>query len=186
MAQTESHTILLVDDDEIFRSRLADALRKRHHEVWTAGNVEQAVRRAKLESPELAIVDLRMPGQSGLALVRTLVDIDPETRILVLTAYGSIATALEAVRLGAKGFLQKPASVDEILMALNADFDNVVVPEPDPPTQVPSLARAEWEHINRVLFECQGNICQAARLLGVHRRTLQRKLARMPVEPRAR
>ena len=104
-----SQTLLLVDDDQIFRSRLAIALRKRNHEVWTAGDAERAIQLAKLESPELAIVDLRMPGQSGLSLVRALLDIEPNTRILVLTAYGSIATALEAVRLGAKGFLQKPA-----------------------------------------------------------------------------
>ena len=186
MTESESCTILLVDDDEIFRNRLAHALRKRQHDVWTAGNADEALHRAKLESPELAIVDLRMPGQSGLSLVRALVDIDPETRILVLTAYGSITTAPEAVRLGAKGFLQKPASVDEILIALSADFDNVVMSEPEPPAQVPTLARAEWEHINRVLFECQGNVCQAAKLLGVHRRTLQRKLSKIPMEPRPR
>jgi two-component system response regulator RegA len=180
-ANFESQTLLLVDDDQVFRERLALALRKRRHEVWTAKDAEQAADLAKVESPELAIVDLRMPGQSGLDLVRTLLDIDPDTRILVLTAYGSIATALEAVRLGAKGFLQKPASVDEILIALCADFDHVLLAAPDPPTQVPTLARAEWEHINRVLSECQGNVCQAARLLGVHRRTLQRKLAKMPL-----
>jgi two-component system response regulator RegA len=181
-AETESQTLLLVDDDDIFRNRLAHALRKRKHEVWPAADAHEALRRAKLESPELAIVDLRMPGQSGLSLVRALLDIDPDTRILVLTAYGSIATALEAVRLGAKGFLQKPASVDEILLALYADFDNVVPSPSEPPSQVPTLARAEWEHINRVLAECQGNVCHAARLLGVHRRTLQRKLAKMPLE----
>lgn len=179
--EAEFQTILLVDDDQIFRERLAQALRRRHHEVWAAQNAEQALQIAKVESPELAIVDLRMPGQSGLSLVKALLDVDSETRILVLTAYGSIATALEAVRLGARGFLQKPASVDEILLALNADYDNVVLTVPEAPSQVPTLARAEWEHINRVLAECQGNICRAARLLGVHRRTLQRKLAKMPV-----
>jgi two-component system, response regulator RegA len=175
-------TLLLVDDDDTFRNRLAHALGKRNCEVWPAADADRAVQRARLDSPELAIVDLRMPGQSGLALIRALLDIDPDTRILVLTAYGSIATALEAVRLGAKGFLQKPASVDEILLALTADTDHVTRSGPEPPSQVPTLARAEWEHINRVLAECQGNVCQAARLLGVHRRTLQRKLAKRPVE----
>jgi len=179
---TEPQTLLLVDDDEVFRHRLAYALRKRHHEVWTAGDAEQALRCTKIESPELAIVDLKMPGQSGLTLVGALLDIDPDIRILVLTAYGSIATALEAIRLGATGFLQKPASVDEILLALNGGFFGVTGPAPEPPPQVPTLARAEWEHINRVLAECQGNVCQAARLLGVHRRTLQRKLAKIPLE----
>jgi len=178
--ETESRTILLVDDDDIFRNRLAVALRKRKHEVWCASNATEAVERVKLESPEYAIVDLRMPGQSGLWLTRELLEIDRDTRILVLTAYGSIATALEAVRLGAKGFLQKPASTDEILLALNSDFDNVTISSEEPPGKVPTLAHAEWEHINRVLLECQGNICQAARLLGLHRRTLQRKLAKAP------
>ena len=176
----ESRTILLVDDDDILRNRLALALRKRKHEVWCATNATQALEQIKLESPEYAIVDLKMPGQSGLWLTRELLKIDRETRILVLTAYGSIATALEAVRLGAKGFLQKPASTDEILLALNSDFDNVTETDEDPPVEVPTLARAEWEHMNRVLAECQGNICQAARLLGLHRRTLQRKLAKVP------
>jgi len=91
IADAESQTLLLVDDDQIFRERLAQALRKRNHEVWTAGDAEQALQIANVESPELAIVDLRMPGQSGLDLVRALLDIDPDTRILVLTAYGSIA-----------------------------------------------------------------------------------------------
>ena len=177
---SEPRTILLVDDDDIFRNRLAVALRKRQHDVWCAPNAAEALELTKLESPEYAIVDLRMPGPSGLWLTRELLEIDRDTRVLVLTAFGSIATALEAVRLGAKGFLQKPASADEILLALNSDFDNITVCNEEPPTQVPTLARAEWEHINRVLVECQGNICHAARLLGVHRRTLQRKLAKFP------
>ncbi len=179
--EIESQSLLLVDDDDIFRTRLAHALRKRDYEVWTAGDAEEAMRYANIESPEFAVVDLRMPGQSGLALVGALLELDEDIRILVLTAYGSIATALEAIRLGAIGFQQKPASVDEILLALNGGFFDVTGPAPDPPSQVPTLARAEWEHINRVLAECQGNVCQAARLLGVHRRTLQRKLAKIPL-----
>ncbi len=177
--ESESRTILLVDDDDVFRTRLAMALRKRQHDVWCATNAEEALLLAKVESPEYAIVDLRMPGRSGLSLTQWLLDLDSETRVLMLTAYGSIAVALEAVRLGAKGFLQKPASVDEILFALNNDFDYVAATK-EPPNQVPTLARAEWEHINRVLVECDGNVCQTARLLGVHRRTLQRKLAKFP------
>jgi two-component system response regulator RegA len=177
--ESESRTILLVDDDDVFRNRLAVALRKRQHDVWCASNAEEALGLAKVESPEYAVVDLRMPGQSGLALTQSLLELDPETRILILTGYGSIATALLAIRMGAKGFLQKPATVEEILLALNNDFDNVAATKV-PPTQVPTLARAEWEHINRVLVECDGNVCQTARLLGVHRRTLQRKLAKFP------
>jgi two-component system, response regulator RegA len=178
----ESSSLLLVDDDPAFRNRLAHALRKRHIEVWTAENAEQALQRAQLESPEFAIVDLRMPGQSGLALVETLHALDPDIRILVLTAYGSIATALDAIRLGATNFLQKPASVDEILLAFSAGDRLSARGIAEPPSQVPTLARAEWELINRVLSECQGNVCRAAKLLGVHRRTLQRKLSKIPLE----
>ena len=133
------------------------------------------------ESPELALVDLRMPGASGLSLVRTLLEIDPHTRVVVLTGYGSIATALEAVRLGAVHYLQKPADVDEILAAFHRD-ELPPSESPAPPTHVPSLARAEWEHIQRVLTDCGGNVSQAARLLGVHRRSLQRKLSKYPAQ----
>jgi two-component system response regulator RegA len=120
-----------------------------------------------------------MPGEWGLHTVKELLRIDPDTRIVMLTAYGSIATALEAVRLGARSYLQKPATVDEIELS----FRDGEAPEPltESPAEVPSLARAEWEHINRVLTECDGNIRKAARLLGLHRRTLQRKLAKFPV-----
>jgi two-component system, response regulator RegA len=178
--ESESRTVLLVDDDEVFRNRLALALRKRQHDVWLASNAEDALHIAKVENPEYAIVDLRMPGQSGLGLTQSLLELDPETRILILTGYGSIATALLAIRMGAKSFLQKPATVEEILLALNNDSDNITVSNDEHPTRVPTLARAEWEHINRVLVECNGNVCQASRLLGVHRRTLQRKLAKFP------
>lgn len=178
-------TLLLVDDDTRFRERLGRALEKRGYDVCCAENGQRALRLAQLGSPERAIVDLRMPGEWGLHLVRELLAIDPNTQVLVLTAYGSIATALEAIRLGAASYLQKPVSVDEIEVAFEkaeaptAGVDPAAV-EPVP-SEVPSLARAEWEHINRVLTECGGNIRRAAQLLGLHRRTLQRKLAKFPV-----
>ena len=175
---TSGQSLLLVDDDERFRERLAQAFERRGYDVQVASSGQQALELAQVDSPELALVDLRMPGEWGLRTVRDLLAIDTETRIVVLTAYGSIATALEAVRLGAVGFLQKPATVAEIERAFTpADADVDV----DAPNEVPSLARAEWEHINRVLTECDGNIRQAAKLLGLHRRTLQRKLAKFPV-----
>lgn len=172
-------TVLVVDDDETFRTRLARAFERRGWEARTAESGEAALEAAREESPEHAVIDLRMGGMDGLELLRELHRIDPTTTIVVLTGYGSIATAVEAVRRGATDYLTKPAELDEILRAFHkTDADE----EPAPPTVVPSLARAEWEHINRVLTECGGNISQAARLLGLHRRSLQRKLAKYPVK----
>lgn len=178
--QDISRSLLVVDDDERFRERVVRAFKERGYEVTAAASAKEALCYAREDSPERALVDLRMPGEWGLHLVRDLLAIDPNTSIVVLTAYGSIATALEAVRIGAVNFLQKPATPEEIEFA----FDQVpLVPlEGDSaPAQVPTLARAEWEHINRVLTECDGNIRKAAKLLGLHRRTLQRKLAKFPV-----
>ncbi|MEO6027623.1 MAG: response regulator [Candidatus Binatia bacterium] len=172
-------SILIVDDDEVFRSRLARAFRDRGYEVRAARGYDDAMAAARDESPEMAIVDLRMPGPSGLELVRDLKALDPSTRILVLTGYGSIATAIEAMRIGATYYLPKPADVDDIL----AGFARGEAPPLDPPPSdyaPPSLARAEWEHISRVLSDCGGSISEAARRLGLHRRSLQRKIQKYP------
>lgn len=170
-------TVLVVDDDARFRARLARAFEARGWEASTAASGEEALARARVESPEHAVLDLRMPGMSGLELVKALVANDPTTTLVLLTGYGSIATAVEAVRLGATDYLTKPVEVDEILRAFAKQPGRSV----EPPDAVPSLARAEWEHINRVLTDCEGNISHAARLLGIHRRSLQRKLAKYPV-----
>ena len=167
-------TLLLVDDDGVYRERLAKAMRARGYEVRTAADAEAAVALAEAESPELAVLDLRMPGESGLDLLRRLKAIDPTTKILMLTGYGSIATALEAVRLGAVHYLTKPVDVDEILAA----FDRDGAPAETLDTETPSLARVEWEHLQRVLNDCEGNLSEAARRLGMHRRSLQRKADR--------
>lgn len=172
-------SILLVDDDDVLRTRLARAFEQRGLDVRAAGSAAEALASARAESPELAVVDLRMPDASGLDVVRELARIDPQTKIVVLTGYGSIATALEAIRLGAVHYLQKPADADEILAALRRS-EHAPDEAPHPPAEVPSLARAEWEHISRVLADCGGNVSQAARLLGVHRRSLQRKLSKYP------
>jgi two-component system response regulator RegA len=172
-------SILVVDDDEAFRSRLARALTERGYDVRAASSAEEAERAAEADSPEMAVVDLRMPGASGLELVRTLKRIDPSTKVVVLTGYGSIATAIEAIRLGATHYLPKPANADEVLAALRRD--ELAPLEPlEAPGEAPSLARAEWEHINRVLADASGNISEAARRLGIHRRSLQRKLQKYP------
>lgn len=172
-------SVLVVDDDELFRTRLARAFRGRGFDARTASSAEEAVESARRESPELAVVDLRMPGGSGLDVVRELKAIDPTTNVVVLTGYGSIATALEAVHLGATHYLTKPADVDDLLAAF-ARAERPPGQVPSIEHEVPSLARAEWEHINRVLADCGGSISQAARLLGLHRRSLQRKLAKYP------
>jgi two-component system response regulator RegA len=174
-----ARSILVVDDDTTFRTRLVRAFASRGFDARGAASADEAVTMAQADSPELAVVDLRMPGRSGLELVRDLHAIDATTKIVILTGYGSIATALEAVRLGATHYLTKPADVDEILAA----FDRTKGPtEPvEIEHEVASLARAEWEHIHRVLTDCNGNVSQAARLLGIHRRSLQRKLSKYPV-----
>jgi two-component system response regulator RegA len=171
--------VLIVEDDAVLRARLARALRDRGLEVREAKDGAAALALAREDPPEHAVVDLRMPGLSGLDVVQGLKAIDPSTRIVVLTGYGSIATALEAVRLGAVDYLSKPADADQILAALGRD-DAATAPAPDEAV-TPSLARVEWEHINRVLADCGGNVSQAARLLGIHRRSLQRKLSKFPL-----
>ncbi len=172
-------SILIVDDDDIFRDRLAVAFRDRGFEVMVAGDVQDALIKARLDPPELAVVDLKMPGGSGLTLVEELKRMEPATSVVVLTGYGSIATAIDAIKLGATHYLAKPADFDDIMdaFARNAAPPNTEVGDSHP---TPSLARAEWEHINRVLSDSGGNISEAARRLRIHRRSLQRKLAKYP------
>jgi two-component system response regulator RegA len=170
-------TLLVVDDDEVFRNRLAAALARRGLEVRTAASAREAEALAREESPEWALVDLRMPHGSGLELVRVLRALDGGTRIVVLTGYGSIATAVEAIRSGACHYLTKPADVDEILAAFEGPGGEGAR-GPREGTSVPSLDLVEWEHLQRVLADCGGSLSEAARRLGMHRRSLQRKVAR--------
>jgi two-component system response regulator RegA len=169
-------SVLLVEDDERFRERLGRALTARGCDVRAVATVDEALSAATEESPELALVDLKLPSGSGLDVVRGLHAIDPTTRIVVLTGYGSIATALESVKLGASHYLTKPVDADQVLAA----FEGRAVSPEQPAVEVPSLARVEWEHIQRILSDCDGNVSQAARLLGIHRRSLQRKLSKFP------
>jgi two-component system, response regulator RegA len=172
--------LLIVEDDDILRGRLAQAFRERGFEVREAADAKGASELAGGESPEYALVDLRLPGASGLDVVRALVAHDPGTVIVVLTGYGSIATALEAMRLGATHYLTKPADVDEILAGF-ARAEKATGDSALSSGTTPTLARVEWEHVNRVLADCGGNVSKAARILGIHRRSLQRKLAKFPV-----
>ncbi len=165
--------LLLVDDDGTFRDRLARGLRKRCFDVVEAEDPGTALTLA-LQGPVAgAVVDLRMPGGSGLDLVARLAALQPRPVIVVLTGYGSIPLALEAVRRGAAHLLQKPAELEAILAALRGD-----VPAPDE-EGTPSLDQVEWEHIQRVLADSGWNVSEAARRLGLHRRSLQRKLERL-------
>jgi two-component system response regulator RegA len=177
---TDLTSLLVVEDDEALRTRLAQALTARGFDVRATASVAEAERLAREDPPELVLLDLRIGADNSLALIPVLKLIDPETRIVVLTGYGSVATAVQAVRQGAEHYLTKPADVDEILAAFAGRSTGAA--DAGAPLQPMSLDRVEWEHINRVLTECSGNISEAARALGLHRRTLQRKLAKYPTK----
>lgn len=169
--------ILLADDDSVFRSRLAQAMVKREHYVMQAAHGGEAVALVQTEDFDAVILDLKMPQMNGLETLREIMAIRPTLTVMILTGYGSISTAMEAVRLGAKDYLIKPTDVDQILAILQREEDAV----PDDATfESPTLERVEWEHIQRVLLDCGGNISEAARVLGLHRRSLQRKLQKYP------
>jgi two-component system, response regulator RegA len=170
---------LLVDDDEVFRDRLARAFTQRKWEAAAVAEGREAIRLARDRSPDLVLVDLRMPGIGGLDLVPELRAIDSSMTIIVLTGYGSIPTAISAMKRGADYYLSKPADADQIL-AVYENLRSAASEGTDAPDTVPSLARVEWEHMQRVLADCGDNISQAARLLGIHRRSLQRKLDKYP------
>ncbi|TWT76558.1 Photosynthetic apparatus regulatory protein RegA [Planctomycetes bacterium CA13] len=178
-----AESILLVDDTLVLRERLSLAMQQRGFRVETAANYDEAVEVFSQRPTELAVLDLRMPGKSGLELLRKLLQMQPSTRVILLSGFGSIPTSIDAVRAGAVNFLSKPADADDILSAF-ARGDEPSVPEGTTAFPAPSLARNEWEHIHRVLSECGGNISEAARRLGIHRRSLQRKLRkRAPEDP---
>ncbi len=163
--------ILIVDDDDAFRTVLANALDKRGYRVSVAGSAIEAETIAEKDKPELAIVDLKMPGESGLSVIPKLCNLCPGIRIVVLTGYASINTAVEAIKLGAINYLTKPADANQIIAMFKEE-------EPATEEKAKPLQQVEMEHIQEVLNACGGNISQAAKKLGMHRRTLQRKLKR--------
>ncbi len=174
--ELNAQSILLVDDSFVLRDRLAMAFQERGFRVSVAGNYDEALAVFRQNPTDLAVLDLRMPGKPGLALLPELKKIRPETKVLILSGFGSISTAIDAIRLGATNFLPKPADADDILNAFARGGTEIEVPEAEEEIPVPTLAQAEWEHIHRVLADCAGNISEAARRLGIHRRSLQRKL----------
>lgn len=174
----DAPSLLLVDDDEAFCRVLSDALGKRGFKVFLAYDLAGAISIASENTPEYAVVDLRIGNESGLELVSKLVDIDEHTRIVVLTGYASVATAVAAIKLGANHYLTKPADANEIVSALTREDGDPTVPVAEKPL---SVKRLEWEHLQKVLLAHDGNISAAARALKMHRRTLQRKLSKHPV-----
>jgi two-component system response regulator RegA len=170
-------SLLLVDDDVVFCDVLSRAFTRRGIRTLVTHDVAEAENCARAEELKMAVVDLRLNQQSGLALVPKLLERNPEMRVVVLTGYASIATAVEAIKLGAVQYLTKPADADEILAAFAGESQK---PGAIPPQQPTPLQRLEWEHIQKVLNDCDGNVSAAARRLGLHRRTLQRKLQKRP------
>ncbi|MBL4813377.1 MAG: ActR/PrrA/RegA family redox response regulator transcription factor [Rhodobacteraceae bacterium] len=167
-------TLLLVDDDEPFLRRLAKAMEKRGFAVETAGSVAAGRAIATARPPAYAVVDLRLEDGNGLDVVEVLRDRRPDSRVVVLTGYGAIATAVAAVKIGATDYLSKPADADDVTNALLAKSDEM----PPPPENPMSADRVRWEHIQRVYELCDRNVSETARRLNMHRRTLQRILAK--------
>ena len=170
----EDPSLLLVDDDDPFLKRLAKAMEKRGFEVETAGSVAAGRAIATARSPAYAVVDLRLQDGNGLDVVEVLREKRPDCRVVVLTGYGAIATAVAAVKIGATDYLSKPADAIDITNALLARGDDL----PPPPENPMSADRVRWEHIQRVYELCDRNVSETARRLNMHRRTLQRILAK--------
>ena len=177
MRESVAPQLLLADDDVTLCGVLGRALENRGFKVTVAHDYDAALTAACDCGPEYAILDLKLGDASGLRLLRQLREIDPRMRIVVLTGYASIATAIEAVKLGARQYLTKPAHADELIAALQSDEQAGACPISERPL---SVNRLEWEHINRVLASNNGNISATARVLRMHRRTLQRKLNKHP------
>jgi len=174
LEQFEDRTLLIVDDDEPFLGRLARAMETRGFDVVTAGSVRDGVAAAKATPPAFAVLDLRLADGSGLDIVSAIQEGRPESRIVMLTGYGNIATAVAAVKAGALDYLAKPADADAVEAALLSSGDGL----PPPPENPMSADRVRWEHIQRVYEQCDRNASETARRLNMHRRTLQRILSK--------
>lgn len=176
---TDDNSFLIIDDDEFFCQVLKRSLTRRGYDVYTAQTAAEALMLAHQHPPAFATIDLKLESSSGLKLLPELLHVNPDCKALILTGYSSISTAVEAIKLGAVNYLCKPVDADEVLHALTETT-------PDPDAEIasnpPSVNRLTWEHIQRVLQENDGNISAAARSLGMHRRTLQRKLQKRPVK----
>jgi len=173
--------IFLVEDDEVFAHVISRAMSRRNYDVVLAHDVDEARALINQTRYDYAILDLNLGGRSSLELIPLLKQHRPDSPLLMLTGYASIATAVEAIKLGADNYLAKPADTDEILAALSAVEADSTAPREVPIQEPMSVRRLEWEHIQKVLKENHGNISETARQLKMHRRTLQRKLQKRPV-----
>ena len=174
----EQPHILLVDDDETFTHVMSRAMTRRGLRVSVADSAEQGLEVARQDVPDYAVLDLKMEGDSGLVLLPQLLKLDADMQVIILTGYSSIATAVEAIKRGARNYLCKPADADDVLVALLSDRAEVEKLVPENPI---SVDRLQWEHIQRGLAAHESNISATARALGMHRRTLQRRLQKRPV-----
>ena len=174
-AEPDDKTLLLVEDDEVFSMVLARSLERRGYRVRVARTLDDARAMIRKLPPQRAVLDLNLMGENGLQLVRPLLDASPACRVVVLTGYASIATAVRAIKLGAREYLAKPVDPAAVVRALERDDEGVETDAPDVPL---SVDQVEWEHIQRVLTEYDGNVTATARALNMHRRTLQRKLSK--------
>jgi two-component system response regulator RegA len=171
----EDKSLLLVDDDEPFLRRLAKAMEKRGFDpVIAAESVAEGLSVARSNPPAFAVVDLRLEDGNGLEVVEAIHEARPDSKVIVLTGYGAIATAVAAVKIGAIDYLSKPADADDVEAAFRAKLDD----KPAPPENPMSADRVRWEHIQRVFELCDRNVSETARRLNMHRRTLQRILAK--------
>lgn len=173
---------LLLDDDALYRNTLARALQRRGIQIELAASADEALQRVRAQPPDFALIDLKLAegDGTGLDLIAPLRAAAPQMRIVLVTGYASVATAVEAIKRGADDYLPKPSSVDAILHAVGASTGTQGAAAAPEPAAMTPLARIEWEHIQQALTETEGNISAAARLLGMHRRSLQRKLAKRP------
>jgi len=176
--EIDKKSLLLVDDDEVFLNVLSKAMAKRGFNVISSTCISDALGKVRDAVPAMAVVDLKLKGETGLDLIPLLKNLNPEMNIIVLTGYSSIATAVTAIKRGAADYLSKPVTAGDVIKALAGESDRPDVLEDFSPL---SIERVEWEHIQKVLKENDGNISATARSLGMYRRTLQRKLAKKPV-----
>lgn len=179
LADLTDRSLLIVDDDERLCKRLAQAMERRGFAVEAATSVREGKEKARVRPPAFAVVDLRLDDGSGLDVVAALHEARADSRVIVLTGYGNIATAVAAVKAGATDYLPKPADADQVFAALLAEEGDL----PPPPEHPMSADRVRWEHIQRVYEQCDRNVSETARRLRMHRRTLQRILAKYAPRP---
>ncbi len=176
---TDVRQILVIEDDAVFGKLLSESLIRHGFQPTVCTQAAQALTTAAAVAADYVVLDLNLNGDSGLELITPLLELNPSVRIVVLTGFASITTAVQAIKLGASEYLTKPAGIDQIMQALRGEYKPSPMTAPNEPM---SVRRMEWEHLQRVLQECDGNISEAARRMNMHRRTLQRKLQKRPVK----